>query len=132
MAVGTPTNFMASMLCCNRFTIINSVPGTIELFESQLKKHGLMSRYHRSNQTLELSPRQIKASPKKEILNRLIKIASVDIEQHNIDTFTLGCTTFTGFAKPLEKALRKCYPDKTITILDPVEFSFHLVRTLVN
>lgn len=130
LSLGVPTLFNASMLCRNAFTIINSVDNTVDIFEGMLADYNLMHRYKRSKKSVGLSPLEIKRASRNEVIERLIKIASVNIEEQGIDTFTLGCTSFGGFGKPLEKALRQAYPEKGIIVLDPVEFTLNLAKAI--
>ena len=130
ISLGIPTLFTAYMLCKKSFTIINSVNSSTAIFEDTLKEHGLISKYKRANQAANFSPLQLKKNQKEDIISRLVEIASIDIEEQGIDTFTLGCGHFCGFAKPLEQELKQKYPEKSIIVLDPVEFTMNLVKAL--
>jgi Asp/Glu/hydantoin racemase len=73
----------------------------------------------------EVSPAQIRSD--KKMLEKLVILASKEIQENNIDSFTLGCGSFIDIAKKLQNILRKEF-GPSIHVVDPVAITFDFVK----
>jgi Asp/Glu/hydantoin racemase len=128
MGLGKSAIHMASMLCRNRYTVIPSMIGHYGFIEEMIFEEGLGRKFVPASRGVEINPAQLKGNP--AVLNKLIEVASYEIEQNGVDTFTLGCGCFVNVAKPMAEALSTKY-HRAITVIDPVETPFAVVKTLV-
>ena len=90
--------------------------------------HVLTADYRAKNAP-EISPAQIRGD--KKILDKLVMLASREIRENNIDTFTLGCGSFIGIAKPLQDLLRKEFGND-INVVDPIAITFDFVKSQLD
>lgn len=116
----------ASHLSQKKFTILPGMlthNGFLEGFVSGLKLQ--KNNYQMAKSSPEVSPAQIRSD--KNMLGKLTVLASKEIQENNIDTFTLGCGSFIGLAKPLQDILQKEF-GSTIHVVDPVLITFNSVN----
>ncbi|MCC2624444.1 MAG: hydantoin racemase [Burkholderiales bacterium] len=118
---------MASMLCRNYFTVIIGLLSFNESILPIIDKEGLNNKFIPVSNEIGLSAAQLKNDPR--VLPRLIDIASFEIANNKVDTFTLGCGFFFGYAKLLEKELRKKFK-QPIIVIDPVALPLKLASAL--
>jgi Asp/Glu/hydantoin racemase len=76
---------------------------------------------------LGLSPVQIKTDP--SLLEKMLQVASYEIENNAVDTFVLGCGCFVGRSNELQQQLRLKY-NKSITVVDLVGITFAVAAAL--
>jgi len=127
MSLANSCIHMASMLCRNYFTVIIGLLSFNESIQPVIDKEGLSNKFIPVSSEIGLSAAKLKDDPR--IPQRLIDIASFEIENNKVDTFTLGCGFFFGYAKPLEKELRKRFK-RPITVIDPIALPLQLAAAI--
>lgn len=126
MSLGRIAIHIASAVCRNKFTVI---PGHLEhngFIEGLVKSQGLDSNFVSCHNAIKMDPADIRSNPL--LLERLISVANIEIEQYGVDTFTLGCGSFVGVAKKLQKRLREIHR-KPIIVVDPIETTFNVAKS---
>lgn len=126
MGLGRVAIPVASALCRNFYTVIPSLINSNDFIQPMVKGLHAEHNFILTEAAVGLGPAELKGNP--VVLKRLIEIASLMIEKHNVDTFTLGCGGFIGVANQLENELRKLH-HKPITVVDPVATAFRVAMT---
>lgn len=127
MNLGNPCIHMASMICRGYYTVIIGLLSFNESIVPIIDKEGLRNKFIPVSHEIGLSAAQLKNHPR--VMERLIDIASFEIENNKVDTFTLGCGFFFGYAQPLEQELRQRFK-QAITVIDSISFPLRLAAAI--
>lgn len=127
MGLGKPAVHIASVLCRNAYTIIPAQIAHNTFIEALVKEESLQHKFVPASYSVQLNPAQIRGNP--VVLDKLLEVASAEISEKNVDTFTLACGSFIGMAKPLERELKKRHK-KSIIVIDPIKIPFRIAMTL--
>jgi len=130
MGTGKYAIHVAAEICQKAYTIL---PGKLmhnAFIEPMVTEMGLSQKFLLSDHAADLFPAEIRLDPSLAV-SRLYEAACKEIDEKDIDTFTMGCGCFMGMAKPLKAKLNEKYKGKKkIIVIDPAEVAFAIAREL--
>jgi allantoin racemase len=128
MGLGKPAIHLASVLCRHRFTVIPGMLVHTGFIADMIREDHLEDKYIETSSSPEITPAEIRKDPL--LLEKLIAAADLEIQEKGVDTFTLGCGSFIGIGKRLERALQTKYQGPII-VVDPVKMAFDIAKSLI-
>lgn len=129
IALGTEAVQQASQKAINKFTIISGSIHHAQFWQPLIEKTMTHHNYVVASTAPEITPAQIRKDP--ALIEKLITAAEHEIEEHDVDSFTLGCGSFIGASAPLQERLRSKY-GKNISVIDPIEVTFNRIKEIIN
>lgn len=127
VTLGSAAINKASSFSKKKFTILPGMLSHNAFLEDMVLKMQ-KNNYTPATYSPESSPAQIRGD--KKILEKLIAIASKEIQENNVDAFTLGCGSFIGISAPLQTALQKAF-GTGIYVVDPITTTFEFVKNKI-
>ena len=122
---------VAAEICNKKYTILPGKAAHNDFIQIVIQETGLTNKFVLAKHGVDLFPSEIRNNPELTV-ERLYHIACQEIDENEVDTFTLGCTCFMGMAKPLQAKLQTHYQDqKKIMVIDPAEIALSIASALI-